>query len=524
MLPRASELGALMEDGAAAVIPKGSASADPLIGRIVNDRFKIVGVVARGGMGKIYRAEQAPLGRVCALKVLSPTTDGNEEEFQKRFFLEASIASKLTHPNTVTIFDYGRTEDDIYYMAMEYLDGQTLLRAIRSAGSFPESRAAHIARQICRALREAHSLGVIHRDLKPANVFLVDHGDEPDFVKLLDFGLVKNLAEPGGEELTRVGTFVGSPKYMSPEQIRGERVDARTDVYALGIILYEMITGRVPFDGPGTIQTMVAQVNEPPPPLRQANPNAQFSPALEEAIARCLAKSQDGRFRSMDDVLGALKSVGRDGVGAPIEPHVPSAQRSESRIVQNEATGSGSSLALLAPSGSRLTVGPPLAHPSLLAAPTAETPPVERLGRLRSTTRLVVASACAAVVVVVSCLWAFQPSSKPAPAPPTQPRRDAPVAAESAPATAAPIGALSDDVVNVRINSEPDGAQVTENGAVVCASTPCDVAYAGASRDPARLHKLIVTLSGYRNEVKSVRVGDSPVIIRLLKLKDPVRP
>ena len=127
--------------------------------------------------------------------MLNPNYAGEHDpEFHKRFFLEASIASKLTHPNTVTIFDYGRTDDDIYYMAMEYLEGHTLHRAIREAGHFPEERAAHIARQICRALREAHSLGVIHRDLKPANIFLVEHGDETDFVKVLDFGLVKNVS------------------------------------------------------------------------------------------------------------------------------------------------------------------------------------------------------------------------------------------------------------------------------------------------------------------------------------------
>src|SRR5580698_3299241 len=286
-----------MADRAQAAMSKSTGAPDPLIGRLINDRFKITALIARGGMGKVYRAEQAPLGRVCAIKVLNPSYAGEHDpEFHKRFFLEASIASKLTHPNTVTIFDYGRTEDDIYYMAMEYLEGHTLHRAIREAGHFPEERAAHIARQICRALREAHSLGVIHRDLKPANIFLVEHGDEADFVKVLDFGLVKNVGQGPGEELTRVGVFVGSPKYMAPEQIRGDKVDARTDIYALGTILYEMLAGKVPFARESTVHIMVAQVNEPPPPIRTMNPNAQVSPALEEAIMRCLAKDPEQRF------------------------------------------------------------------------------------------------------------------------------------------------------------------------------------------------------------------------------------
>src|SRR5260370_4226116 len=184
--------------------------------------------------------------------------------------------SRLTHPNTVTVFDYGRTEDDFYYMAMEYLVGQTLRRAIRRAGYFPEPRALRVARQICRALSEAHAFGVIHRDLKPANIFLVEHCDEGDFVKVLDFGLAKRVSETKGEELTRAGFAMGSPKYMAPERIRGDRVDARTDIYSLGIIMYEMIAGQAPFDGSSN-NVLIAQVQQEPLPLRHVNPKARAS-------------------------------------------------------------------------------------------------------------------------------------------------------------------------------------------------------------------------------------------------------
>ena len=184
----------MAEDSIASVSATRTGGEDPLVGRVINDRFKVLAVIARGGMGKVYRAEQAPLGRLVALKVLNPNYQGEHDpDFHKRFFLEASIASKLTHPNTVTIFDYGRTDDDIYYIAMELLEGRTLHRALRDEGPFDASRAMHIARQICRSLREAHALIVIPRDIKPANVFLVHHGDVSDFVTVLDFGLVKNL-------------------------------------------------------------------------------------------------------------------------------------------------------------------------------------------------------------------------------------------------------------------------------------------------------------------------------------------
>jgi len=302
------------EDDAKAVLPptpkkKKKKEPDPLVGMVINDRFRIEALIARGGMGKVYRAEQAPLGREVALKVLNPNYHGdNDPEFHKRFFLEASICSKLTHPNTVTIFDYGRTDDDIYYIAMEYLEGQTLHRALREGGALAPERAMHIARQICRSLREAHALGVIHRDLKPANIYLVSHGDEGDFVKVLDFGLVKDLGDTG-EDLTQTGLFMGSPKYMSPEQIRGERVDARCDIYALGVILYEMLTGKVPFDRANSVNILMAHVHEAPPSMQEANPDAQIPPMLQNAVMKSMAKKPEDRFASMDEFLVALKQA-----------------------------------------------------------------------------------------------------------------------------------------------------------------------------------------------------------------------
>jgi serine/threonine-protein kinase len=171
-----------------------------------------------------------------------------------------------------------------------------------------------VARQVCRSLREAHGLGVIHRDLKPANVFLVKHGDDNEFVKVLDFGLVKDLEEQG-EQLTKTGLFMGSPKYMSPEQIRGEKVDSRVDVYALGVIMYEMLSGKVPFDRPNSVNILMAHIHEQVPAMQELNAQVNIPPQLEMIVRRCMAKHPDDRFGSMNEVLVALKGLGGD-------PHV----------------------------------------------------------------------------------------------------------------------------------------------------------------------------------------------------------
>jgi serine/threonine-protein kinase len=515
-----------MSERAATALSKSTGSPDPLIGRIINDRFKINALIARGGMGKVYRAEQAPLGRVCAIKVLNPNYAGEHDpEFHKRFFLEASIASKLTHPNTVTIFDYGRTEDEVYYMAMEYLEGHTLHRAIRE-GFFPEERAAHIARQICRALREAHSLGVIHRDLKPANIFLVEHGDETDFVKVLDFGLVKNVSGDKGEDLTQTGLFMGSPKYMAPEQIRGDKVDARTDIYALGIIMYEMITGKVPFDRPNSVNILMAHVNEEPPPMRQMNPAIHISPQIEDAVGRCMAKDPDQRFRSMDEVLAALKRIGNpgamtgtvSGVGTG-EYRSLSGSGSGPQAMNNGIAASGANPAFLSSSGSS-EVQSPLGAPSdspATGALLASQMPGRSGSKGMLVTAVVGALACAGLVGYL----ALHPRA-PAPAGPPQFAAQAGTITGAAPFVAPPVAETTAlpaptaaALVKVRVNTEPDGASVKEDGVELCSSTPCDILYKGTDADAAREHRLTFLHAGYRSETRNVRVGDSPVNVKL---------
>lgn len=289
-------------------------SGDPLIGRTLGGRYRLLSLVARGGMGKVYRAEQQPLGRIVAVKVLD--VDGQDQsDFEPRFFREAEVSSKLSHPNTVRVFDYGQTDDDVYYIVMEFVHGVTLKAIMKAEGPMPAARLVPIMRQICGSLGEAHASGVIHRDLKPSNILLTRHGEDRDFVKVLDFGLVKQLKEPADQETTRTGYILGSPMYMSPEQVRGKRVGPASDQYALGVIMYRALSGRPPFVRDSALSLLMSHVRHAPPPLSTANEEIEVNEAVESVVMTCLAKGSEERFGSMSELARALRACESDLAG-----------------------------------------------------------------------------------------------------------------------------------------------------------------------------------------------------------------
>jgi predicted Ser/Thr protein kinase len=269
-----------------------------MVGKTLGN-YQIVEELGRGGMAVVYRAYQPSLNRDVAIKVLPPQLSF-DQEFVERFQREAKAAAKLRHPNIVVIHDVGH-EDGTYYIVMEYLEGRTLKQLIQGEGRLPPERAAHIVEQVAAALDYAHQHGFIHRDVKPSNIFV----GPDDHVTLTDFGIAKAASE--AEQLTRTGMLVGTPEYMSPEQAAGSRVDYRTDLYALGVVLYQMLAGRVPYRGTTPHATLHAVIYEPPPPPRQINPS--LPPALETVILRAVAKQPEQRFQRGADLASTLRAA-----------------------------------------------------------------------------------------------------------------------------------------------------------------------------------------------------------------------
>jgi hypothetical protein len=285
-----------------------SSPDDPLIGRTLPGGYLILELVGIGGMGRVYRAEQTNLGRTVAVKIIHPHLVG-EENAAARFITEARAASRLNHPNSVGIIDFGKSPDGQLYLVMEFLRGRDLARVIYDDGPLAFRRIVDVLRQTLAALAEAHSQNIVHRDLKPENIILEPVRSGGDFVKVVDFGLAKMRVETHQRGITSPGIVCGTPEYMSPEQARGDELDARSDLYAVGVILYQLLTGRLPFEAESPTQVVLAHLTQKPRDPREVAPERKLPAPLVDVVLKALAKDAKDRYQDADEFAATLAAA-----------------------------------------------------------------------------------------------------------------------------------------------------------------------------------------------------------------------
>jgi hypothetical protein len=430
---------------------------DPLIGRVLEGRYLIEKVLGEGGMGVVYRAKHTMLGKSLAVKVLRAEVS-KDSEIVQRFRQEAQSATEIGNEHIIDISDFGTMPDGATYFVMEYLDGIAITKALEIERPISAARTVRIAKQICTALGAAHSANIVHRDLKPDNIYLVKRSNDTDFVKVLDFG----IAKVGGatSKLTRAGAVFGTPHYMSPEQCAGTEVDQRTDIYALGIILYEMVTGRVPFDADNLMGILTKHLYEKPLAPRELLPTSEIPPALESVIMKALEKNREQRYQTMQEMREDLERI-EQGL-------VPTAVTDAS---ERAAAGA------LAPAPFANTQRSPAG-----AVAPAEDPPQKSSSKLP----LLLGGALLLVLVgggVAAVAFrgngdpppsAAQPTPPPVVPPPVVPVPTAPPQPTPDPVAAQPAQPAPGPV-RVTITSEPPGAAVFVNEALV-GNTPFEMA------------------------------------------------
>ena len=509
---------------------------DSLLGTLAAGRYRVLKLLGEGGMGQVYLAEHVAIEKRVALKVLRAQY-ATKGEIVTRFQQEAISASRIKHPNVLDVFDFGQLENGCFFLAMEFLEGNDLADELSRRGVLDAAAGIRISMQICRALAAAHANGVVHRDLKPENVFLQRTADGEEIVKIVDFGIAQlrskdeaASAAPAKRRLTRTGMIFGTPEYMAPEQAGGKHADLRSDIYAVGIIMYEMFTGAVPFTGETFLGVLAKHLSDPAPPMNQVCPELTISASLQAAIMRALEKDPARRYQTMLEFAQAISATSDASVLGyrPSQP-APGAHPHPARAP-----------ALGIPTHQQFAPStPPLAAPgrdaprprqeeqataaaraeTLLAAETqAESlAPRNKMGLSRWLGLAAVSAAAA------GALWFIaKPSplavvaSEPASATPSAPPKSSvvpvePVAQLAGSATAA-VEAVVAPASGIRLEvvTEPPGALLLKNGFQVCDSTPCDVLAA-----PAETLEFQASKGAWKGSAKVLAQRDQKVLIRM---------
>jgi eukaryotic-like serine/threonine-protein kinase len=534
-----------------------SEPSDPLVGTLIAGRYRVHRLLGEGGMGQVYLAEHEAIEKKVALKVLRPEYS-IKPDIVARFQQEAISASRIKHPNVLDVFDFGRLDNDCCFLAMEYLEGNDLADEIVKHRVLDPLRGLRLALQVCRALGAAHGRGVVHRDLKPENVFLQRTADGEVIVKIVDFGIAQlrsneeaAATEPKRRRLTKTGMIFGTPEYMAPEQAGGRNADLRVDVYALGVIMYEMFTGAVPFTGDTFIGVLTRQLNDPPPHMITVAPDLKISPELQGVIMTALAKQPEQRHQSMSAFAQAILDTpeGRalgGGHQASMIPEIPASQFSA--IPSSHATAA--QFANAQPNVTAAQFGPSAPPPPHVSSVPPErsratTPLSEVQGTgadvARANTQLGAETSApthppkkgsSGVVIAVilgiavlgggGAIAAFamkqktppvasaEPATPRVPDPPPQPTPvKVPEVTASVPAapsaSAAPPAGIKLSVV-----TDPEGAVVTKDGFQVCDSTPCEVTAA-----PSETLTLEAKKGSLRGSAKVLAQRDQKIEIKL---------
>ncbi len=347
-----------------------------LVGGVVAERYHILKKLGEGGMGAVYLGEHVKMGRKSAIKVMSAQM-ANDAEAIARFNREAANASRINHPNVCAIYDFGETPDGLIYLAMEFIEGGSLGDLIDQEGAIPVKRAAAILSQTADALQAAHDLGIVHRDLKPDNIMLARGRDGTDIVKVVDFGIAKAMTGEEGQKVTKTGLVVGTPEYMSPEQLSGDVLDGRSDIYSLALVYYRMVTGTLPFDAESTQEMMIKRLTDEPRSLGAVRPDLGAPPTLEDAIRRALARMPGDRYTSAvefaRDVRRATEGMAETPASiADAATQVISAQSGEATQLAPTRAGP----AQRAPTSTPATPTTPQPRPSTAVLPPKKKAPV----------------------------------------------------------------------------------------------------------------------------------------------------
>jgi serine/threonine protein kinase len=447
-------------------------SQDPRVGSVLLERYRIDALIGRGGMSTVYRGVQLSMKRPVALKLIDGSM-ARDSECVERFRREAEAMAQLRHPNTVRIYEFGVTERGELFIAMELLEGHDLAEHLRDYGTLSLHDALSIARQVLESLCEAHALGFVHRDLKPANVFLSLLPRGQVLAKVMDFGIAALEQSKSSTKITRNGTMMGTPAYMSPEQVLGQAIDARSDLYSLGITLFEMLVGQTPFEGRAMTATLMAHASVPPPRLSEVRPDYEFPGEVQAVLDRLLAKSPADRPASVEHALTLLESL------ATNEPNAPSPL----------PTALGS---LHAPP--RVSSAPPELGGETWASFSRHVPappprwwPERWLQAAREHRLWSIGVPLLVIMMGSTALW-------------SRPRQSSLKAMSVQPSTAAP--SRDEPLRMVRILSAPSAAHVSVNG-VELGITPYDLKFRGSTQ-------LTIALPGYQSSSVLVSAKSEP--------------